>query len=553
MSATVQKFAELLTLGVHRIRLIRGQKISIIQDELGQALGKSGGSMIEYWRKGNLPANYRDVEQLAREIVGRSDVDKAWLTQFLASADFPWPSALIDELFPKVDSDIPADYEPEYTPAPGEMLPQYRVPAPAPLPAGSIMPFHRNPHFVGRHDDLLALAEALNYGFATTISQIETAAATGLGGIGKTQLAVEFVHRYGQFFQGGVFWLSFESPDAVPSEIAACGEANALALKANFGQYTLNEQVKLVQAAWSAPEPRLLIFDNCEDPRLLLKWRPRTGGCRVLVTSRRGDWKTVPGVRDMPLGVLTRAESIRLLRKHRPDIPEKLLSEIAKELGDLPLALHLAGSYLRYYRRSADPIVYLEQLRDPLLLHHPSMRSEALSMTGHVQHVGRTFALSYEKLNLTDENDTLAHRLLVNAAHFAPGEPIWYELLVKTLTLPDHDELAAFKSERAFRRLIEIGLIETEENNTLRMHRLVARFVRDVANEQLQHNEAAVEKVVYEYTRTMNRAVEPLPLLARQHHLRAVVDIAKIRNEAESASLCYELGMHLWQISDYSG
>ncbi|MCA9986408.1 MAG: tetratricopeptide repeat protein [Anaerolineales bacterium] len=553
MSATVQKFAELLTLGVHRIRLIRGQKISIIQDELGQALGKSGGSMIEHWRKGNLPANYRDVEQLAREIVGRSDVDKAWLTQFLASANFPWPSALIDELFPKVDSDIPADYEPEYTPAPGEMLPQYRVPAPAPLPAGSIMPFHRNPHFVGRHDNLLALAEALNYGFATTISQIETAAATGLGGIGKTQLAVEFVHRYGQFFQGGVFWLSFESPDAVPSEIAACGEANALALKANFGQYTLNEQVKLVQAAWSAPEPRLLIFDNCEDPRLLLKWRPRTGGCRVLVTSRRGDWKTVPGVRDMPLGVLTRAESIRLLRKHRPDIPKNLLSEIAKELGDLPLALHLAGSYLRYYRRSADPIVYLEQLRDPLLLHHPSMRSEALSMTGHVQHVGRTFALSYEKLNLTDENDTLAHRLLVNAAHFAPGEPIWYELLVKTLTLPDHDELAAFKSERAFRRLIEIGLIETEENNTLRMHRLVARFVRDVANEQLQHNEAAVEKVVYEYTRTMNRAVEPLPLLARQHHLRAVVDIAKIRNEAESASLCYELGMHLWQISDYSG
>ena len=553
MSATGQKFAELLTLGVHRIRLIHGQKISIIQDELGQALGKSGGSMIEHWRKGYLPASYRDVEQLAREIVQRSDVDKAWLTQFLTSAEFPWQAALIDELFPQEDPDNPAEYEPEHTPAPGEMLPQYRVPAAAPLPAGSIMPFHRNPHFVGRNDDLLALAKALNYGFATTISQLETAAATGLGGIGKTQLAVEFVHRYGQFFPGGVFWLSFESPDAIPSEIAACGEADALALKANFSQYTLSEQVRLVQAAWSSPDPRLLIFDNCEDPGLLLKWRPRTGGCRVLITSRRGDWQTIPGVQDMPIGVLPRAESVRLLRQHRPDIPSRLLGKIAAELGDLPLALHLAGSYLSYYRRSSDPVAYLEQLRDPLLLHHPSMRSDGLSMTGHVQHVGRTFALSYEKLNLADENDALAHRLLVNTAHFAPGEPIWYELLIKTLTLPDQDERSGFKAERAFRRLIEIGLIETEENNTLRMHRLVARFVRDVANEQLQHNEVAVEKVVYEYTRTMNRAVEPMPLLARQHHLRAVVDIAKIRNDAESASLCHELGMHLWQISDYPG
>lgn len=51
----------------------------------------------------------------------------------------------------------------------------------------------------------------------------QVATATGLGGIGKTQLASELVHRYGRFFAGGVFWLSFADPEAVPAGIAGCG------------------------------------------------------------------------------------------------------------------------------------------------------------------------------------------------------------------------------------------------------------------------------------------------------------------------------------------
>ena len=49
-------------------------------------------------------------------------------------------------------------------------------------------------------------------------------------GYGKTQLAVEFAYRYGQFFAGGVFWLSFADPVGIDAEIAACGGAGAMEL-----------------------------------------------------------------------------------------------------------------------------------------------------------------------------------------------------------------------------------------------------------------------------------------------------------------------------------
>jgi hypothetical protein len=111
-------------------------------------------------------------------------------------------------------------------------LPLEMIPDPAPLPPGSRMPLRRNPLFVGREVDLRALATALKGGDTAAIGQ--TAAASGLGGVGKTQLASEFVHRYGQCFAGGVFWLSFADPTTIPTEIAACGGPGALALHQEF-------------------------------------------------------------------------------------------------------------------------------------------------------------------------------------------------------------------------------------------------------------------------------------------------------------------------------
>jgi hypothetical protein len=137
------------------------------------------------------------------------------------------------------------------------------------------MPLARNPVFVGREADLRALARALTAGNTAAIGQIAT--ATGLGGIGKTQLAAECAHRYGQYFAGGVFWMSFADSATVPVEIARCGGAGALALRPDFADLQQDDQLRLVLAAWQSPLPRLLIFDNCEDQELLARWRPTDG------------------------------------------------------------------------------------------------------------------------------------------------------------------------------------------------------------------------------------------------------------------------------------
>lgn len=81
-----------------------------------------------------------------------------------------------------------------------EQLPTNQIPAIAPLADGSRMPLLRNPRFVGRDAGLRTLAASLCNDEIAVIGQV--AVATGLGGIGKTNLATEFVHRYGQFFAG---------------------------------------------------------------------------------------------------------------------------------------------------------------------------------------------------------------------------------------------------------------------------------------------------------------------------------------------------------------
>src|SRR5262249_30891168 len=148
-----------------------------------------------------------------------------------------------------------------------------------PLPAGSRMPLAANPLFVGRGDELLQVARAL-CGGDTTVALGQVVASTGLGGLGKTQLTVELVHRYGRFFAGGVYWLSFASADEIPLQVAACAGPGLEARP-------VEERVRRVMDAWQSAVPRLLVFDNCEEEALLDAWRPPSGGCRVLVTSRR--------------------------------------------------------------------------------------------------------------------------------------------------------------------------------------------------------------------------------------------------------------------------
>ena len=435
--------------------------------------------------------------------------------------------------------------------APGNLsaghLPTDRLPPHAPLPPGSRMPYRVNPLFTGREPELLALAGALAAGSTAAIGQI--AAATGLGGIGKSQTAVEFVHRYGRFFPGGVFWLSFADPAAVLAEVAACGD---------FPNLPLPEQAELVQRGWQAATPRLLVFDNCEEEELLDRWRPRSGGCRVLVTSRRAAWDPVLGVQSLALGVLPRAESVALLHKFRAGVPADDLpadapdlNALAGELGDLPLALHLAGSYLHRYRHSVTVTAYRDDLRRVDVVHHPSLQSGGISPTGHEQHIARTFALSVERLDPDDPSDGLALALLQRAACFAPGEPIPRGLLLSTLEEGDRGPQTADSEESpavrgpssavdALLRILDLGLLDEADDGSVQMHRLLAAFVG-------QGEEAvdAVEQSLLSEARRLNRAGDPRPLVAWQVHLRHLTEQASVQKDEVAVGLYAVFGYHL--------
>ncbi len=492
-----------------------------------------------------LPHTYIDLVGLDAEAARRSLLAGVRRERAKPVAEPPFPGGVAHQepLFPGGGTDTPT------TPA----LPSGSLPEPGPLPPGSSMPLERNRLFVGREGDLLALAKTLLVGQAAAIGEVPTAAASGLGGLGKSQLACEFAYRYGRLFAGGVFWLGCSDPAAVPAEVAALGGPLYLALGTDFAGKTVAEQAELVRREWERATPRLLVFDNCEDEEVLRKWRPRSGGCRVLVTAHRPDWDPLLGVQPLHLGVLNRQESVALLRKHRPDLlaDDADLDAIAEELGDLPLALHLAGSFLWRYQHGVAPARYLGQLQRPGLLDHRSLVAGGLSPTAHVQHVGRTFALSYERLLPEDVTDALALRLLARAAYFAAGEPIPRKLLAATLGEAAGDDEALLSVEDALLRLVELGLLEEQAAGALQLHRLLAAFVRQVAPDATAQE--AVEQALLEEAGRRNAQGYAALLLPLQRHLRAVTDAARSREDNRAAALCSVLGHHLYLGADYAG
>jgi tetratricopeptide (TPR) repeat protein len=439
-----------------------------------------------------------------------------------------------------------------------EEMPLEEVPDRAALPPGSVVPLRPYRHFVGREGQLKWLAASLKAGGATAIGEVAVAASSGLGGVGKTQLASEFVHRYGQYFHG-VYWLNFGDESGVPTEVASCGGAGGMRLRPDFHRLPLEERVRAVMAAWQGELPRLLVFDNCEEEELLDLWLPPSGGCRVLVTSRRGSWDPSLGVAELPLDVLDRWESVALLREYRPDLPADSpeCEAVAEELGDLPLALDLAGRYLARHRREVSPADYLESIRRPDLLEHPSLRrARGISPTKHEMDVWRTFALSYRRLDPDDEANETARRLLARAARLAPGEPIPGTLLAWTLVAPgggDDPPRPTAAVRDALDRLTGLGLLQGASagsgGEAFRMHRLVAAFA--LAEAPGAGAQEAVEAACTRAALRASRGGRPAEQEKIIPHLRASADAARERGDYMEANLCGALGTGLLQLKAY--
>jgi hypothetical protein len=141
---------------------------------------------------------------------------------------------------------------------------------------------HRNPNFTGRGTLLAALRSALISGQPTALTQ----AIHGLGGVGKTQLAVEYAYRHAADYDL-VWWVRAEEPAALAADYAA------LAGLLNLPEKDDPDQRLVVQAVrrWLTQNTGwLLIFDNARRPEEMRPYLPPGGAGHVLITSRNPNW-----------------------------------------------------------------------------------------------------------------------------------------------------------------------------------------------------------------------------------------------------------------------
>jgi NB-ARC domain len=292
----------------------------------------------------------------------------------------------------------------------------------------------------------------------------------GLGGVGKTQLVLEYAHRYAADYDL-VWWIPSENALTIPATLARL--APKLGLASQAGQ---EELADAVLEALRGRDRWLLVFDNAEQPEDLVRWQPAGSGGRVLVTSRNPAWGAL--ARPIRVDVLERAEAVALLLRRTPHQDQVSADKLAEQLGDLALALEQAAAYL-------------EQTGMPLtayLAAYRRRRGELLAKGRPVTYQGQidtTWQLSTDRL----AESAPAGLELLRLCAFLASEAISLELFTAA---PDRlpAALAAVVVEDG-----EVGMQETagacyryslvaRDEAGIRVHRLVQQVVRAQLAEQ---------------------------------------------------------------------
>jgi hypothetical protein len=206
---------------------------------------------------------------------------------------------------------------------------------PGALPPIWNVPHLRNPHFTGRVTLLAALRTALTSGQPAALTQ----AISGLGGVGKTQLAVEYAYRYAIEYDT-VWWVRAEESATLTTDYA--GLAAALNLPEHVASV---QEVVVAVRRWFGHHGRwLLVFDNARHPAEVHAYLPQGATGHVLITSRNPNWGSMASPLAVP--VFERAESITFLLQRTPQAQKAVANPLADALGDLPLALAQAAAYI---------------------------------------------------------------------------------------------------------------------------------------------------------------------------------------------------------------
>ena len=404
LSAVASRVEADLHLGRHA-ELISELEVLVTSHPLHEGL--QAQLMVSLFRSGRQAealAVYRRVQQTFAEELGidpsrqLSELESAILAR---DPSLDWhPLRIVTGTAP-TGPDRPASLDPAPLTSPvqgGQPVRVVKVPA-------------RNPHFTGRTGVIDQLHDRLRSGENSLVVE----ALFGLGGVGKTQLAIEYAHRFAADYNL-IWWIDAEQPVLIPDQLISLGARLGVPIDGNPSDVVDRVLMELADRRdW------LLIFDNAERPDDIAGYRPGGSG-HFVVTSRFPGWGALGG--RLQIDVMTRSETVSMLSARIPQMGSTVAQGLAAELGDLPLATAQAAAYLE--QTGLDPEDYLRQFR--------TRRASLLAhgdVVGYQRRVDTAWDLSLERLRAVSP---AAVELLEVGAFMAP-EPI--PLTVFT----DHPEL----------------------------------------------------------------------------------------------------------------
>src|SRR6267142_399363 len=197
-----------------------------------------------------------------------------------------------------------------------------------------LVPHEPNPVFTGREAILKELrADLLKNG---------RQALSGLGGIGKTQIAVEYAFRHREDYSA-VLWTFADTEQAISSGFSMMAQKLGLPEQESKEQAAVTDAVK----HWlEHNDGWLLVFDNADTPELAKRFLPEQGQGHILLTSRHRVFHALDIIQAREVDLLSAADSRQFLLRRTGQSETRAVDDLAKELGYLPLALEQAAAYI---------------------------------------------------------------------------------------------------------------------------------------------------------------------------------------------------------------
>jgi hypothetical protein len=257
------------------------------------------------------------------------------------------------------------------------------------------------PNFTGRREDLAALDAALWTNNAAVITQ---AAVQGLGGVGKSTLAIQYAWENRARY-AGAWWLGADTPAGAVDGLVALGAQFIPGLAEMENRYEA-AKTALALVNEGGEKPWLLIYDNVEEPHAL-DGLTRRAGAQLLITTRWPDW--TGRVVDLPLGVFAEEEAVAFLQERAGRSDADGARRLAADLGRLPLALDHAAAYCKRTGMAFD--TYRALL--------PELIKRVLKGADYPRSVSATFSLAIEH---AAEACPEAETLMGLFAWFAPDD-----------------------------------------------------------------------------------------------------------------------------------